>query len=339
MLPVTRSQNRRNHGEEEALPKPSKKPNRRSSTLGRQTQSRATCTTWETRLENFKTDTVYLAGHTFARTVDPFVDIQRLLREEVKVERELVETSQTWRHMIALDHRLDQQKFLAIKSLLSPEDDVTCCSVAVRNHIGSLLSKGQVKAWCRDLATTQKLVNPSPELTSEVEVQDHCHPQAAFLLRPIDPSLGDTQITFQITYPSLGSWPAVLYQNMEFNVNQPEEGLLMNGLLVTVYKTLHRRAADVNLNQSGLPVTASSIVYIATLVVAALTAPNRCGHRKLFRLLSAYLEEHRQATWYRDLLRWWTRQIEGSSITNAKSCKPDTKFGLGIPDWLNVRSD
>ncbi|KAH6907247.1 hypothetical protein BKA70DRAFT_1223607 [Coprinopsis sp. MPI-PUGE-AT-0042] len=311
MPPVTRLQTCRTHGEEEALRKALKRPNHRSGPVGRQSQARATRATWENRLANFSTDTAYLAGQTFARTVDPFVDIQKLLKEEVRVERELVETSQTWRHMIALmlidnkndarAHRLDQQKLLAIKALLSPEDDMTSCTVAVRNHIGFL-------AWSRDLLTAQELVNPSLPVNSDVEAQEHRRTQVA-LLKAIDIPLGDTQLTVQPKSQPLStvSWPAVLYQNMEFDVNRPEEGLLMNGLLVTVYKTVHRRAGDVNTNRVGLPVTASSIIYIATLVVAALASPEKYGHRKLFRLLSAYLEEHRHAHWYRDLLRWWAR--------------------------------
>ncbi|KAH6880565.1 hypothetical protein BKA70DRAFT_1447145 [Coprinopsis sp. MPI-PUGE-AT-0042] len=164
-MPVaTRSQSlRRDRGEDDARPDiTSKKPVRRNHTTGaRGAQSRLTRTIWEARLEKYSSrlTPVFLSGQTFARTVDPFTKIKKLLDDEVKVERELIATSQTWRHMIYPSHRLDQQNYLAIKSLLSPAEDVTRCTMAVRNHIATLLSKGQSNAWSCDLRAVQALVH------------------------------------------------------------------------------------------------------------------------------------------------------------------------------------
>ncbi|KAH6905059.1 hypothetical protein BKA70DRAFT_1226254 [Coprinopsis sp. MPI-PUGE-AT-0042] len=255
-MPVaTRSQSlRRDRGEDDARPDiTSKKPVRRNHTTGaRGAQSRLTRTIWEARLENFKVDPVFLSGQTFARTVDPFTKIKKLLDDEVKVERELIATSQTWRHMI---YPLDQQNYLAIKSLLSPAEDVTRCTMAVRNHIATLLSKGQSNAWSCDLRAVQALVHRDYD------------GDPARLLRPVDQLSGDSCLAFQATphLPLAGSWPSILYQNLDFNSHEPEEGFLMNRLLVTVYKAIHRRATDVSPSQK-FPVTAASIIYIATLV-------------------------------------------------------------------------
>ncbi|KAH6883627.1 hypothetical protein BKA70DRAFT_1446634 [Coprinopsis sp. MPI-PUGE-AT-0042] len=327
MPAVTRSQSlQHNRGEEASTATTGKKPVRRSGSSRGHIQSRLTRTFWETRLREFRTDPVFLSGEIFARTVDPFTNIRKLLEDEVKVERDLIAMSQTWRHMIYPSHRLDQQMYLAIKSLLSPEEDVTRCTIAVHNHIVTLLSKGQTNAWSCDLRTAQELVHRGFEVQCGEEVQEHCT-QVGHLLRPIDHPSGDNCPLDEIGKPTVapqsqpqplspGSWPAILYQNMEFNSHQPEEGFLMNRLLVTVYKAIHRRPTGVtNPGRKLSKLTLASIVYIATLVVSAVAAPETYPHRRLFRLLSEFLEQHRQEAWYRELLRWWGRQIEGPPLT------------------------
>ncbi|KAH6905249.1 hypothetical protein BKA70DRAFT_1226015 [Coprinopsis sp. MPI-PUGE-AT-0042] len=337
---VTRFQSLRHgdRGDETCPENPGNKPLRRGRTGTKgQAQARLTRAIWENRLQNFKTDVVFLSGKTFARTVDPFTNIRKLLEDEVKVERELIATSQTWRHMIYPSHRLDQRRYLAIKSLLSPEEDITGCTVAVRNHIATLLSKGQSNAWSCDLLATQALVHRRLQVDCGEDVQEQCV-QAEHLLRPIDQPSGETLMAFQAAPQPLspGSWPAVLFQNMEFNLHQPEEGILMNRLLVTVYKAIHRGPGP------KLPVTAASIAYIATLVVSAVAAPGTYPHRRMFRLLSEYLEQHQQTEWYRDLLRWWGRQVEGpltSANVNLTHRTDSPKSGPSMLDRLKVRVD
>ncbi|KAH6880885.1 hypothetical protein BKA70DRAFT_1238697 [Coprinopsis sp. MPI-PUGE-AT-0042] len=108
---------------------PAEKHVRRShatSARGR-VQSLLTRTTWETRRE-LQDRCCVLSGETFARTVDPFVNMRKLLEDELKVERDLVATSQ----MEAYDspaatrsHRIDQRRYIALKSLLAPEGDLS----------------------------------------------------------------------------------------------------------------------------------------------------------------------------------------------------------------------
>ncbi|KAH6876483.1 hypothetical protein BKA70DRAFT_1448755 [Coprinopsis sp. MPI-PUGE-AT-0042] len=337
---VTRAQSLRQAdlSEETCTGNPAKKHVRRSratSARGR-VQSRLTRTTWETRLENFRTDAVFLSGETFARTVDPFVNMRKLLEDELKVERDLVATSQTWRHMIHPSHRIDQRRYIALKSLLSPEGDLSLCTAAVRKHIVTLLSKGQSSAWSCDARAAQELIHRGLQVDCGEDARAQLV-QAGHLLRSIDRPLEGNPIAFQTALQSLsaGSWPAILYQNMELNPNQPEEGFLMNRLLVAVYKAIHRSSPG-----QRLPLTAPSIIYIATLVASAVAAPETYPHRKLFRLLSEYLDHNRQAVWFRDLLRWWGRQLEGPPTTNFKLMgrTDTTRPGLGMLDRLKEGS-
>ncbi|KAH6901539.1 hypothetical protein BKA70DRAFT_1229708 [Coprinopsis sp. MPI-PUGE-AT-0042] len=273
-MPVaTRSQSlRRDRGEDDARPDITiKKPVRRiillvpegrnpvlrarSGKLGLRTSRLTPCSSQVKHLQ---------------RTVDPFTKIKKLLDDEVKVERELIATSQTWRHMIYPNQ---------IPTL--SREDVTRCTMAVRNHIATLLSKGQSNAWSCDLRAVQALVHRDYD------------GDPARLLRPVDQLSGDSWLTPHL--PLAGSWPSILYQNLDFNSHEPEEGFLMNRLLVTVYKAIHRRATDVSPSQK-FPVTAASIIYIATLRLKhTLTVT-------LFRLLSEFLQRHRQEAWYKALL-------------------------------------
>ncbi|KAH6904740.1 hypothetical protein BKA70DRAFT_1432057 [Coprinopsis sp. MPI-PUGE-AT-0042] len=310
MPPVTRSASR--------VPLQTKEPKRkklppRQSEKGYLEAAR-TRELWKARRKKFSTDPLFFAGQTFARTVDPFLDILDLLDNQRKVDLDLAlpEHSLTWRHITVPERRKAHQTYVALKSHLSDadSDEAVHCTPAVLGHIGYLLSRGQSKAWSSDLLAAESLIQ---RRFGSICGEDLAYEKGR-LLRPVDQDWENPQIRAAfIEAPEMAmhcAWPAGLYQNLEYNSLDPWEGFLRSSLLIMSDQVARDTFSALTLSdfQSSPPITANTIVYVATLTIAAL-AGTEMGIRRVFTLLSQHVEREQETHQHKDLLRWWNRQM------------------------------
>ncbi|KAH6888984.1 hypothetical protein BKA70DRAFT_883316 [Coprinopsis sp. MPI-PUGE-AT-0042] len=280
---------------------------------------------WRERNQAFATDPLYHLGVHFARSVHPFYEPGKLIKVEMLAIRRLKKQSRIWRHMPSKERR-DHRYFLTLQHLLFLQGEEHANSTpAARVHVEKLIWKGQLAAWSKDLSSTQAMI--SHRLGVEFCGQGFDNETIGRLLCPVgsDWHRDKTKQTLRSAPQTMGigPWPAVFYQNLEHDPQRPWEGFLRNNLLVMTYKLVFRATAGHD-SAPPSPVTLNSIVYVATLVITALSGPNTYGrvgnqlfYKQLFTRLSDRVDEHRESLEVKELMYWWDRQFRGQKANAA----------------------
>ncbi|KAH6901443.1 hypothetical protein BKA70DRAFT_1436179 [Coprinopsis sp. MPI-PUGE-AT-0042] len=250
-----------------------------------------------------------------------------MLREEgLKVEPFLSKFSLTWRHIKQRELRLEHYRYVTLKEQLPDEIDFINCTNAVRKHIVALLKKGQSFAWRNDLRTAKEVIQSWLESRGEDPDADDTQGR---LLCPIgcDWNDAETRDAFQNAPQEIagGSWPVVLYQNLEYCPSQPWEGFLRNNLLLMIYRHVFAANSSPDVKPNNRQVTSTTIVYISTLVVIAIAKPKTYAHgikTQLFDLLTEHLYRHKEEACHKQLLQWWRQRLEGAPIAARPAVDP-----------------
>ncbi|KAH6904049.1 hypothetical protein BKA70DRAFT_1227045 [Coprinopsis sp. MPI-PUGE-AT-0042] len=97
-------------------------------------------------------DPLFKCGQYIARSIHPYIYLNRIIPTEVKIERSLEEDQLRWQEMHEKD-REDHRLYLLIKdAILSAGEDIVESTVAVQGNILDLVTKGQTFALRVDLA-------------------------------------------------------------------------------------------------------------------------------------------------------------------------------------------
>ncbi|KAH6903654.1 hypothetical protein BKA70DRAFT_1433283 [Coprinopsis sp. MPI-PUGE-AT-0042] len=261
---------------------------------------------WKDRLKNFSTDPLFLLGQQFARTVHPFAKFESLLKYEPKVAKEMEKNATTWRHLTTSKDRREHQDFLALKHLLSLEDqDPAKWTPAVQSQALKLVKRGQTTAWSTDLETTRFLLSHRfGDVLCGLGFHDDT---TGRLLCPVDVDWDDENVKKCLRDSeqtiSADSWPAVFYQNGHVEPQHPWDGFLRSSLLVMTFKHIFRTTEE-----PCQTVNLRTLVYVATLTITALSGQHtyRDGEKqRLFLVLYEYLDSRRGLVEIKDLLTWW----------------------------------
>ncbi|KAH6895065.1 hypothetical protein BKA70DRAFT_1025869, partial [Coprinopsis sp. MPI-PUGE-AT-0042] len=156
------------------------------------------------------------------------------------------------------------------------------------------------------------------------------HPRTGELLCPVNLDWNDMRVRDQLRsgelVPTSDQWPRFLYQNQHYNEEDPWEGLLRGGLLVSAFQHVFTSPSSVNSKEPratrscnarlhGMTsVTIASIAYIAAQVRFGLSSSPVFSRTDLvtdsehfYALVITLLEDPEEQEEVRLLLAWWDR--------------------------------
>ncbi|KAH6885164.1 hypothetical protein BKA70DRAFT_1377492 [Coprinopsis sp. MPI-PUGE-AT-0042] len=303
-----------------------------------------------------RTDPLVHHGRHFGRTIQAFCQVHLLLKQG------LTRTIQLELGRIAEDDLTDSERqehriYTALLGL-SPTLEERLCTGSEQElfHIADLIGKGASSARSDDTKSLKSVIidwitPPNgvllPPLQRNIKTdRGFYHPRTGELLCPVNLDWNDPKIRDQLRSgelcPSGDQWPRFLYQNHTFNEEDPWEGLLRGGLLVSAYKHIFTSPSSVNSKEPratrscnarlhGMQsVTIASLAYIASQVRFGLASSPVFSRTDLITDSEAFyasvislLEDPEEQDEVRQLLAWWDRQVFPRQI-NARAVHKDS---------------
>ncbi|KAH6876954.1 hypothetical protein BKA70DRAFT_1378496 [Coprinopsis sp. MPI-PUGE-AT-0042] len=299
-----------------------------------------------------RTDPLVHHGRHFGRTIQPFCQVQLLLKQG------LARTIQLELRRITEDDlgecELKEHKIYTRLLALSPTLEERLCTGSEQElfHI----TKGASSARSDDTKSLKSVIvdwitPPNgvllPPLQRNIKTdRGFYHDQTGELLCPVDLDWADPKVREQLRSgdltPTGDQWPRFLYQNYAYNLEDAWEGLFRSGLLVSAFKHVFTSPSSVNSKEPratrscnarlhGMQsVTVASIAYIAAQVRFGLSSSpvfsrtdQVTDSESFYAYIITLLEDPEEQDEVQPLLEWWDRQVFPRHI-NARPAHRDS---------------
>ncbi|TFK17107.1 hypothetical protein FA15DRAFT_683610 [Coprinopsis marcescibilis] len=289
-----------------------------------------------------KTDPLVHHGRHFGRTIQAFCRVQSLVQNGLTVTIQ-IELGRTSEDQLNIGERREYEIYKQLLGL-SPMLEERLCTGSPQEiyYISEMITKGSSSARSDDTKSLKSVIvdwiTPpngilSPPLQRHVKTdRGFYHPTTGGLLCPVNLDWGNTKIREElrsgVLVPSGDQWPRFLYQSCEYNPEDPWNGLLQSGLLVSAYKHVFTSPSSVdsrepratrscNARLHGMTSTMiGSLAYIATQVRFALSSSPVFSRTDLvtdseyfYNSVVELLEDPEEQAEVRQLLAWWDRSV------------------------------
>ncbi|TFK21413.1 hypothetical protein FA15DRAFT_597916, partial [Coprinopsis marcescibilis] len=287
-----------------------------------------------------KTDPLVHHGRHFGRTIRAFCRVQALLKQGLALTVQL-EFGQVSDDQLTLAEAKELRLYKELLALSPPlEERLLTSSEEELFYVADMITKGASAARSDDTRTLKgsilAWITPSntlltPPLSKNIKTdRGFYHERTGELLCPAtmdwnDPSTRDRLRSGELI-PSGDQWPLFLYQNYEYDADDPWNGLLRSSLLVTAYKHVFTSPSSVEKSENrstrsgnarihGMTlVTEASIAYIATQARFALSSSpvfsrndTVTDSENFYNSLLDLLEDPEEQTEVLALKIWWNR--------------------------------
>ncbi|KAH6911914.1 hypothetical protein BKA70DRAFT_1422633 [Coprinopsis sp. MPI-PUGE-AT-0042] len=261
------------------------------------------------------------------------------------------------RHRGHFGSKVKEHRIYTSLLALSPTLEERLCTGSEQElfHIADMISKGASSARSDDTKSLKSVIidwitplNGAlvPPLQRNIKTdRGFHHPRTGELLCPVDLDWNDVQIREQLRsgelIPTSEQWPRFLYENQFYNEDDPWEGLLRGGLLVSqgaTCDTVLQRATSWHEN-----VTIPSIAYIAAQVRFALLSSPVFSRTDLatdsesfYASIITLLEDPEEREEVHLLLAWWDRQVFPRQV-NTRPAHEDSVLSKIKERWRRLK--
>ncbi|KAH6909500.1 hypothetical protein BKA70DRAFT_1102424 [Coprinopsis sp. MPI-PUGE-AT-0042] len=303
-----------------------------------------------------RTDPLVHHGRHFGRTIQAFCQVQLLLKQGL-ARSILLELGRVTEHDLEKGELQEHRIYTALLSL-SPTLEERLCTGSEQElfHIADMITKGASSARSDDTKSLKSVIidwiTPPhgaliPPLQRNIKTdRGFYHPRTGEFLCPVNLDWNDAKVRDQLRsgdlVPTGDQWPRFLYQNQYYNEEDPWEGLLRGGLLVSAFQHVFTSPSSVNSKEPratrscnarihGMQsVTVASIAYIAAQVRFSLSSSPVFSRSDLvtdsesfYALVITLLEDPEEQDEVRLLLAWWDRQVFPRQV-NARPIHKDS---------------
>ncbi|KAH6871948.1 hypothetical protein BKA70DRAFT_1130358 [Coprinopsis sp. MPI-PUGE-AT-0042] len=301
-----------------------------------------------------RTDPLVHHGRHFGRAIQAFCQVQLLLKQGLArtIQLELGRVAEE----DLTERQIQEHKIYTALLALSPTLEERLCTGSEQDlfHIADMITKGASSARSDDTKSLKSVIIDwimplnevlLPLLQRNVKTdRGFYHPRTGELLCPVNLDWSDPKVRDQLrsgeVVPSGDQWPRFLYQNYFYNEQDPWEGLLRGGLLVSAYKHVFTSPSSVNSREPratrscnarihGMQsVTIASIAYIAAQVKFGLSSSPVFSRTDLvtdseafYASIISLLEDPEEYDEVRQLIAWWDRQVFPRQINSRPAHK------------------
>ncbi|KAH6884691.1 hypothetical protein BKA70DRAFT_1029050, partial [Coprinopsis sp. MPI-PUGE-AT-0042] len=197
-------------------------------------------------------DPLYHLGQQISRFINPFANLSKTFKFEEKVKRYLAKHGLSWRELGEQDKR-DHELYLQVLGLIEKSGEKwEGGNRAQGRNIIEMLTRGQTSAWIDDQrhldAQIMEWLQHAPykidvssgvdrDATQANSSKGFKHGSAmGVLLCPVTLDWSKQEVRGRLNETAqpleVNEWPRLLYQNMEYNAQDPWDGFLRNRLLL-----------------------------------------------------------------------------------------------------------
>ncbi|KAF8833417.1 hypothetical protein BDN67DRAFT_917060, partial [Paxillus ammoniavirescens] len=272
-------------------------------------------------------------GCHFGRAVHMFCNVQTLITNGLMFMGDESHEGLTAAYVLIISLLLRMIPGLEAQLMVSLEEDVV--------HIADLIQKGAngvraddtkgMKSAVIDWITPKgQILNPHI-LRNVKSGRDFNHECTGALLCPMGLNWANSEIKTKLESGQIQAagdqWPVLLYANYTYDAEDPWNGLLRSGLLISAFKHIFTSPSSVdqepkatrsgNTGIHGMrSVTKASVAYVATQVQFALTSAQVFFHTDLvtdserfYESILELLDDPQEKGEVDQLLTWWNRQV------------------------------